>query len=44
VYLADGTLDYSTGTTHRNVPGGIVSRFIGRDHVVLLPRRSTRSS
>lgn len=38
-YLADGTIiDVGTGTTHRNVPGeGLVSGFIGRGYVVLVP-------
>jgi hypothetical protein len=38
-YLADGTvIDVATGTTHRNLPGeGLVSGFIGRGYVVLVP-------
>jgi hypothetical protein len=38
-YLADGTvIDVATGSTHRNVPGeGLVSGFIGRGYVVLVP-------
>jgi hypothetical protein len=39
VYLEDGTIvDTLTGSTHRNVAGaGLVSGFVGRDHVVLAP-------
>lgn len=38
-YLADGTIiDVGTGSTHRNLPGeGLVSGFIGRGYVVLVP-------
>ena len=38
-YLADGTIiDVATGATHRNLPGeGLVSGFIGRGYVVLVP-------
>ena len=38
-YNADGSIDLvSTGTTHRNAPGaGLVSGFIGRDAVTLVP-------
>ena len=38
-YLADGTIiDVTTGATHRNLPGeGLVSGFIGRGYVVLVP-------
>ena len=39
VYNADGTIAVtSTGSTHRNAPGGgLLSGFIGRDHFVLVP-------
>ena len=39
VYNADGTIAVtSTGSTHRNAPGGgLLSAFIGRDHFVLVP-------
>ena len=38
-FLDDGTIvDTTTGSTHRNVPGGgLVSGFIGHDRVVLAP-------
>lgn len=38
-YLDDGTVvDVATGTTHRNLPGdGLVSGFIGRGYIVLVP-------